>query len=150
MRYIYLENTTVNHNKFYEMTGNPGAVTFKAKWGKIGKGPQGEQDYSMSDWYTTIDKKKKKGYLDMTHTVPPPAVPFEVNQEHLAKVNLIIDALTINRTTITDGQKHLKHVIDISNKLQDSESRLNGSLTKANMIYLNDVWQTIQNLQKTK
>ena len=149
-RYAYLENTTGGHNKFYEMIENPGGKTFKAKWGRIGNAPQ-EKEYSMSDWYQKFDEKRKKGYVDLTHTKNPPAPPkppFETNKEHLEKVNKVYTVLNVNKDKIDGSSEYIRDVGAIRKSLKDPKSMLKGSLSKADMIYLNDLWKKIKNYAK--
>lgn len=66
MQYKYLVNVDGcgNHNKFYEMI--PKGTCWEARWGRIGAGSQ-SKTYADSQFYTKLDEKLRKGYIDQTH-----------------------------------------------------------------------------------
>ena len=147
MRYAYLENTTSGHNKFYEMTENPGGTTFKARWGKIGTHGS-EKDYSIREWTKKYGEKINKGYIDLTHTKSTPKPPFEINKKHLEKINKVYTILNINKNDIDGSHEYLRDVGAIRKTIKDPESPQNGNLSKEDMIYLNDLWKKIRHYAK--
>jgi len=153
MKYQYLENTTGNHNKFYEMEENPGGKTFTVKYGKIGNSPQTMQ-YNISDWFKKYDEKIKKGYVDLTHTKnPPKPTPvkpkFTTNKEHLKKVNQVYMLLNLNKDEIDGSHEYIRDVGAIRTSIKDPKSMVKGKLSKDDMIYLNDLWKKIKHFNKS-
>jgi len=145
MRYAYLENTTGNHNKFYEMTERPGQI-WTAKWGKIGTAGT-TKDYPMSDWYKKQDEKEKKGYIVLTTSSPtsnPPEPEFEPNKEHIAKVNKVYTVLNVNKDEIDGSKEYIRDVGALRKSLKDKKSLTKGKLSKEDMVYLNDLWKKIK------
>lgn len=65
--------TTMNNNKFYEMT-ETGDGYFSVKYGRIGNTSFQTARYSMSQWHTKYDEKVRKGYVDQTHLKEEPVV----------------------------------------------------------------------------
>tara|TARA_Y100000034_G_scaffold96092_1_gene116921 strand:- start:662 stop:1129 length:468 start_codon:yes stop_codon:yes gene_type:complete len=72
VRYSYLENTSGNHNKFYEMFQRPKSKmvdsdAFVARFGRIGK--EGSRTlYRIEQWDDVYSKKTANGYVDKTST----------------------------------------------------------------------------------
>lgn len=60
-RHVVLQNTTGNHNKFYEMT-DLGNGVFQARYGKIGDPGQIVTYYPISEWERIYREKINKGY----------------------------------------------------------------------------------------
>lgn len=146
MKYEYLEDTSGNHNKFYEMTENAGG-NWTAKWGKIGTGGT-TKDYPMTDWHKKLWEKEKKGYVNLTHTKAPPEPEFKTNKEHLKKVNKVFTVLNVNKDDIVGSKEHIRDVGAIRKSLKDKKSMLKGNLAKDDMVYLNDLWKKIQGFAK--
>ena len=146
-KYAYLENTTGGHNKFYEMTENPGSNTWTAKWGAIGKSPS-SQTYNMNVWYKKYDEKIKKGYVDKTHLKTPPKPKFTVNQEHLDKVNKVLVLLTAHAHEVESGIELVRDVSIVRETLKDPKGPGKGNLDADDMKYLNDVWKKIKHYAK--
>ena len=68
MKKIRLENTQNNSNKFYEMEEKSNGL-FTAKWGRIGSSIYpAQKDYHISEWDDILNKKLKKGYIQMNPT----------------------------------------------------------------------------------
>ena len=61
-KYLYLENTSDGHNKFYEMKKVADKRFFKASWGMIGS--QGRSKvYNIVDWENKYREKINKDYV---------------------------------------------------------------------------------------
>lgn len=59
----YLTNTNGNHFKYYELKLIDGDDSFIAYWGRIGKAPQGEKTYSVTNFDNLYESKLRKGYV---------------------------------------------------------------------------------------
>jgi predicted DNA-binding WGR domain protein len=141
-QYVYLENTSGIHNKFYEMfetTGNK----WTAHWGIIGKVGGQTKNYSMTEWYNKYNEKIKKGYVDKTYFNNP---QLGVDSEHLAKVDKIMLILTSHATEIQNSIELIRGVSSIKIMLNDKNSKNKGKLGANDMGYLNKVWKKIKHL----
>lgn len=143
MQYLYFENTSGNHNKFYEMSENSGGQTFTATWGKIGTAGV-TKDYSMDEWYKKKDEKIKKGYIDVSYKGTPPGPKYTLNKDHLKRVDKVLMLLTVHANDIYGHKELSRDVGAIRNALKDKKSPELGSLNKNDMTYLNDVWKKIR------
>lgn len=147
MKYCYLENTTDNHNKFYEMTENPGGKTFTSRYGKIGS-TGSQHTYDMNDWSKLYDEKIKKDYVDVT---PQNKKMPVTNQLHLKKVNKVYMLLNMHQAIIDRSDEHIRDVGAMRETLKNPEPPLNGSLSRLDMEYLNELWKKIHlTLEKEK
>ena len=151
MKYVYLENTTPLHNKFYEMIENPGGATFTAKYGRIGNRPQ-QLRYPMTEWDRKYDEKLQKGYIDKTYMKnkpkPNPKPKFIVNKEHLERVDTVMLVLTKHSSEIMNSTELIRDVGAVRAMLKDPNSKNEGELSADDMIYLNDVWKKIKHYTK--
>lgn len=146
MRYAYLENTNGAHNKYYEMEENNDGKTWIARYGRIGIS-KNEKIYSLDDYIKKYDEKIAHGYVDKTSQKQSTRkATVKVNQEHLGKIHMVHDALLLYHTEVvkTTHKHALKFVSEIKNSLKAPKV----NLSKKDMIYLNEVWETIQKIQK--
>ena len=65
-KYVYLEDTSGNHYKFYEMSQTGKYSNFIARFGVIGSKGR-KKEYASYHWDTTYKKKIAKGYVDKTN-----------------------------------------------------------------------------------
>lgn len=147
MRYLYFEDTSPGHNKFYEMSENTGSTTFTARWGKIGSSGS-TKEYPIDQWYTIRDNKLNKGYVDVSHKGTPPVPAVVVNKAHLQKVEKVIFLLIANEEKIVGGKELIRDVSAIRKGLKDIKSAYKGNLDAADMRYLNDVWKKVRQYAK--
>ena len=137
---LYLENTTVGHRKFYEMTRTASAGWI-ARWGKIGIYGQTKY-YEQREWSTKLEEKLKKGYevislieVGAPGVAPPPAAePYSpdtlCDPETITKIDRIVSFL-YNKGKDDDVSQA---------EIIKSEYIKTGVLTKKDMETLNKFW----------
>jgi len=140
---IYLENRTVGHSKFYEMTHTGSGWT--ARWGKIGTSGQ-TRYYDACLWSEKLAEKLVKGY-DIIKTVDavgiigtPPATVEPRRPDFDTLVDT--DKMTkIDRIILFLEEKGKKTDMELAESIKLEYIRI-GMLTKRAMQTLNDLWIT--------
>ena len=146
MKKIYLENTSGNHSKYYEMEQQSNGE-FIAKWGRISarSGFPAQKSYSMSEWDNMLNKKLNKGYLMKKTTAVKtktakkrPAkrrsIDLEFWNKVFGKMNILLVAIENTNPSIDDH--NLRWVSDRIEYFNGEERILNKEeMQKANELY---------------
>lgn len=120
------DNNGTDSNKFYTMTPL-GDGNFKAEWGRVG-GHVSSKNYPMSKWDSTINSKKKKGYVERTNYM-----------EEVIEDSKVSDTNTNGEDEFTliknvSVRSIIKRLFDFANKTIQSAYRVNASVVTQAMV----------------
>ena len=120
------DNNGTDSNKFYTMTPL-GDGDFKAEWGRVG-GHVSSKNYPMSKWDSTINSKKKKGYVERTNYM-----------EEVIEDSRVSDTNTNGEDEFTliknvSVRSIIKRQFDFANKTIQSAYRVNASVVTQAMV----------------
>ena len=132
--------TANNNNKFYRMIPDPDQQGFTVEYGRIGAPSFQTRHYPIDDWYSKLDNKLRKGYVDQTDLVKD-AVQATTGEDGFKAiadkdVNELVKALrkyandtikanyTISQNAVTQEMlDKAKEIIDELNGLVSSNDR---------------------------
>ena len=120
------DNNGTDSNKFYTMTPL-GDGNFKAEWGRVG-GHVSSKNYPMSKWDSTINSKKKKGYVERTNYMEEIIEDSKVSDSN---TNGEDEFSLIKNVSV---RSIIKRLFDFANKTIQSAYRVNASVVTQAMV----------------
>lgn len=120
------DNNGTDSNKFYTMTPL-GDGDFKAEWGRVG-GHVSSKNYPMSKWDSTINSKKKKGYVERTNYMEE---VIEDSKASDSNTNGEDEFSLIKNISV---RSIIKRLFDFANKTIRSAYRVNASVVTQAMV----------------
>lgn len=120
------DNNGTDSNKFYTMTPL-GDGDFKAEWGRVG-GHVSSKNYPMSKWDSTINSKKKKGYVERTNYMEEVIEDSKVSD---TSTNGEDEFSLIKNVSV---RSIIKRLFDFANKTIQSAYRVNASVVTQAMV----------------
>ena len=120
------DNNGTDSNKFYTMTPL-GDGDFKAEWGRVG-GHVSSKNYPMSKWDSTINSKKKKGYVERTNYMEEVIEDSKVSDTN---TNGEDEFSLIKNVSV---RSIIKRLFDFANKTIQSAYRVNASVVTQAMV----------------
>ena len=120
------DNNGTDSNKFYTMTPL-GDGNFKAEWGRVG-GHVSSKNYPMSKWDSTINSKKKKGYVERTNYMEEVIEDSKVSDSNTNGEDEFSIIKNVSVRSI------IKRLFDFANKTIQSAYRVNASVVTQAMV----------------
>ncbi len=138
-KYVYLEDTSGNHYKFYEMSQTGKYSNFIARFGVIGSKGR-KKEYASYHWDATYKKKIAKGYVDKT----------DERSRNIAMIDYtkILLKIEMLQTLILETSDYYRceweRIAVEKIKGNIDKSRVNGEewISNKHLIWLNKLWKS--------